>query len=292
MTITMSQSTAGLFTSLLEKTLTVEIQDSGVTPISAPHSTGWRSLRGLVTACVDGAVRIESEDHPPFVTRPGWVFCMPAGRRHCFTLTAGSAVSRWSHVQFHVFSSLDLMALIDPPTRFTGAVAERIGALNAELAQCQEADGSPLPDLHSISRRLAAAYGLLETIIGACGEPARGLHTLREAERLAPALALMDERLADADLTLADLARATGLSPSRFHAVFKQVLGLAPARHLQRRRMARAEALLLGSTLRIRDLAERCGWSDEFHFSRLFKRLHGLSPLAYREQLSDQARLG
>jgi AraC-like DNA-binding protein len=178
---------------------------------------------------------------------------MPAGRRHCFTLTAGAAVSRWSHVQFHVFSSLDLMALIAPPTHFTGAASASIGARNSELAACQN---DPAPGLHTIARRLAAAYGLLETIIGACDEPARGLHTLREAERLAPALAVMEERLGDPDLSLADLARAAGLSPSRFHAVFKQVLGLAPARHLQRRRMARAEALLIGSTLRIRDLGE------------------------------------
>jgi AraC-like DNA-binding protein len=280
----MSNSTAQdrrLLATLIERSLTFELQACGLTPIAKPHCTSWRTLPTLVTAhIIDGADLMEFDDGPPITMRRGEGLCVRGGVRHRFTLiTDGQAVSRWSHIQFTVFASLDLMAMLDPPRTVPPDVAVRIGDCNSEMVSAQGDDS-----VRGVSRRTAAAYRLLDIIVAGCPEPAKNLDALRDAQRLGPALSRLEERLGNADLDLTEMADAVSLSPSRFHAVFKRALGLAPARYLQQRRMARAEGLLLGTELKVHEVAERSGWADQFHFSRLFKRLHGVSPAAYREQ--------
>jgi AraC family transcriptional regulator len=140
------------------------------------------------------------------------------------------------------------------------------------------------PPLRGMSRRVAAAFAILDAILGACPETRLGLEAIGEARRLGPALACIEARVADAELRVQDLARSLELSTSRLHALFTRVLGLSPTAYLRRRRMAKAEGLLVGSDLLVREIAARCGWDDEFHFSRMFKRVHGISPLGYRQR--------
>jgi AraC-like DNA-binding protein len=265
---------------LIERTLEVEVQFAAVTPIARPHGTGWRVLSAMVTAHLAGcAGRLEREGQGAVTTARGGAICVPAGVHHRFTLTTPQGVSRWSHLRFSVLTAIDPVALLDPPPTFAGPLAERVGELNAELAAIRERS-----TLRAAARRKALAFDLLQTIAGACPEPERRLGGLREAQRLAPALARIDEHLGDPQLDLAELAAAVGLSLSRFQAVFKQILGQPPSRFIQRRRMQRAEQLLVGTPLKVHEIAARCGWPDQFHFSHLFKRLHGVSPQTYRTQ--------
>jgi AraC-like DNA-binding protein len=265
---------------LIERTLEIEAQVAGVTPIARPHGTGWRRVPGMVTAHLAGcAGRLEREGHAAVMTARGGTICVPAGVHHRFTLTTPRGVSRWSHLRFSVLTAIDPIALFAPPPTFSGALAERIGDLNAELTAIRDRH-----TLQAAAQRKALAFDLLQTIAAVCPEPERRLSGLREIQRLAPALARIDERLGDPQLDLAELAAVVGLSLSRFQAVFKAMLGVAPSRFIQRRRMQRAEQLLVGTPLKVHEVAARCGWPDQFHFSHLFKRLHGVSPQAYRAQ--------
>ncbi len=270
---------------LIERTLDCQLSGCGVTPVIQPHSTGWRTLPFTVTAeIVDGADRLDFEDRNPITMGIGDALCVMGGIRHNFTvISPRQAVSRWSHVQFTAFGSLDVLALVEPPLVISGGLARTIGDLNQELTEHQ-LDATLL----GAARRRAAMFRLLEAIISVSAHSRRSLETLREAQRLAPAFALIEAQLHDPELSVSSLAKVSGLSPSRLHAVFTLATGSPPARFLQRRRMACAEQLLIGSDLLIREVATRAGYGDEFHFSRLFKRLHGTSPLAYREQARAQ----
>jgi AraC-like DNA-binding protein len=267
--------------SLIESTFNAQLFGCGVTSISRPHSVGWRTLPFMVSAeIVDGADLMEFEDRAPITMAEGECLVVTAGIRHRFTLISPrQAVSRWSHAQFTAFGSLDILALVEPPLVLRGAPARRIGEINQRIVE-QERE----PSLLGAARRRAALFHLLEAILAESVQSSRSLETLREAQRLAPALVLIEEHLEDTELSVEGLARACGLSTSRLHAVFAAATGTSPARFLQRRRMARAEQLLISGDLLIREVAARTGYGDEFHFSRLFKRLHGTSPLAYREQ--------
>jgi len=261
--------------------LSAEFVQGDVTPIARPHSTGWRTMPYLVTArLVGGENLLEFESRPPLTQRAGDCLVVRAGMRHRFTLqSTGEAISEWSHVQFNAFASIDILAIIEPPLVVSGDTAQRIGAINRDLTQCR-ADATLPGAVH----RRALLFALLDALLSACPDPTRTLEALRQAQRLAPILTVISERLGDAELTIDELAQLIGLSTSRFHALFRSAMGQAPARYIQGQRMARAEQLLLASELKIRAIAERSGWADEFHFSRLFKQLHGLSPSRYREQ--------
>jgi len=80
------------------------------------------------------------------------------------------------------------------------------------------------------------------------------------------------------------LARSAGVSPATLQRLTMQHLHLSPMAWAQRLRLEAATALLEGANLPLRELAERFGFYDAFHFSRAFKRLHGLSPRRWRAQ--------
>ncbi len=78
------------------------------------------------------------------------------------------------------------------------------------------------------------------------------------------------------------LAEKSGFSYVHFRRLFHQVTGCAPKHFLLECRLFHAENLLLHTNLRIGEIAERCRFEDEFHFSRFFKKTRGCSPTAFR----------
>jgi AraC family transcriptional regulator of arabinose operon len=270
-------------TALLERALDALYHGGGTTVVPHRCSPGWRVLPYMVCAQIlDGHDTAEFDARPTLMCRAGEALCVRAGVRHRFAQLAGdgvSSISRWSHVQFTIFGSLDLLAMVEPPVVLPRPVAHQVGEVNQALAGL----ASDRSLLGAVKRR-SLLFKLLEVIIAGCPDLQRSIEGLRQVERLAPVLTAIEERLEDPQLSVPALAGLMSLSPSRLHAVFQVVLGLPPSRHLQRRRMARAELLLIASDLRVREIARRSGYQDEFHFSRLFKRLHGVSPLTYREQ--------
>ncbi|UIY31505.1 AraC family transcriptional regulator (plasmid) [Neorhizobium galegae] len=80
---------------------------------------------------------------------------------------------------------------------------------------------------------------------------------------------------------LAELAQLCGLRTSQFAHGFKRSTGIAPYEWLLRRRIERAkESLLWGSKLS--EVAVACGFADESHLTRMFRRVVGVAPGAWR----------
>lgn len=89
-------------------------------------------------------------------------------------------------------------------------------------------------------------------------------------------------RRADRPVRLGDLARWSGYSPQHINRVFRKVLGVTPLQHHLRLRMDRAaETLLDNPNTRIATVARLLGFADPFHFSRLFRKVHGRSPTQF-----------
>lgn len=81
-----------------------------------------------------------------------------------------------------------------------------------------------------------------------------------------------------------ELARIVGLSPWHFTHLFKTETSKTPIRYLKEIRMQRAEELLLNTLLSLKEIVYAVGLSDRSHFSRDFKRLHGLTPKEFMTQ--------
>ena len=101
------------------------------------------------------------------------------------------------------------------------------------------------------------------------------------SDDLLPALELIDRRLSDPPYNQ-ELAELCGMSPDYFIRRFRAAVGLTPARYGMERRIAVAAQKLAGSALSIDEIADALGFTDRFHFSRVFKTSLGLPPAAYR----------
>ena len=80
-----------------------------------------------------------------------------------------------------------------------------------------------------------------------------------------------------------EVARRLGMPVNAFIRRFQAGTGSTPYQYLTNLRYTRAARLLEEGELSIDDICETVGVKDRFHFSRMFKRLHGLSPAAYRQ---------
>jgi AraC family transcriptional regulator len=82
----------------------------------------------------------------------------------------------------------------------------------------------------------------------------------------------------DARLTIEVLAREVGLSPAHFARAFKETLGRAPHQYLLALRLERARRLIETSQQSLSEIAQRTGFADQAHLTRLFKRAFGTTP--------------
>ena len=83
-------------------------------------------------------------------------------------------------------------------------------------------------------------------------------------------------------LTVADLARAAGLSPAHFSREFRQAFGESPHRYLLTRRLERAAALLRTTDWSVARVCTAVGLTSIGSFTTSFGRMFGRSPTSYR----------
>jgi transcriptional regulator GlxA family with amidase domain len=79
-----------------------------------------------------------------------------------------------------------------------------------------------------------------------------------------------------------DLAALVDFSEFHFNVAFRNSLGTSPHEFLIRRRIERAQQLMVSTDMPLCDIAAECGLADQAHLSRLFRKVVGESPAAWR----------
>jgi AraC family transcriptional regulator len=79
-----------------------------------------------------------------------------------------------------------------------------------------------------------------------------------------------------------DLAALARLSTFHFNVAFRNSVGESPHRYIIRRRVERAQGLMLSTDRSLSDIAAECGLADQAHLTRLFRRIVGESPAVWR----------
>ncbi|MDR8732300.1 helix-turn-helix domain-containing protein [Burkholderia pseudomultivorans] len=109
----------------------------------------------------------------------------------------------------------------------------------------------------------------------------RALHGGLAPWQLKRAREMLLERM-DGAITVAELAAACQVSRSHFARAFRLSTGLAPHQWLRKQRVQKAMQLLGQSQFSLTEIALLCGFVDQSHFTRVFKRDVGMNPGHYR----------
>ena len=89
----------------------------------------------------------------------------------------------------------------------------------------------------------------------------------------------------DQDLSMADLARVSGVGVSHFRALFGRSFGQPPHRYVIERRLARARVLIEADAAPLAEVALMAGFSHQSHLARWMRRLEGVTPGELRRKL-------
>ncbi len=89
-------------------------------------------------------------------------------------------------------------------------------------------------------------------------------------------------------ISVQELAREAALSPSHFSRLFKETIGQSPHRFVMSYRVEQARKMLADPDPTLAQVALRCGFSDQAHFSRTFKQIEGVTPKTFRAALGAQ----
>ena len=238
----------------------------------APHAHDAECL-AVITA---GRLRIRAAGQE-FIARAGDMFAAPAGLLH-----AGWPIDDdgWSLRTVYLDLSRLQALLAGEDTAFPGSLAGphlQDPELASRFIAAHECSEGPTPALQRDETLLAFADRLFRRHV----RPVRFVERADTApDAVRRAREFLDAHL-DTRVSLQDLARVSGLPPSRLLRAFARAVGQSPHAYQRLGRLQRATALIRRGHP-IGDAAVSAGFADQAHFTRLFRRTMGLAPGAYQ----------
>ncbi len=210
-----------------------------------------------------------------FPLRPGRLFVIPAHTPSRY-FSFGAMDLFWAHFTAQVLGGLDLFA-------FLGCDYQ---APAPDHAAMRRAWDRMLETLRTDSPAGALERdGLLRQMLSrfVAGADAGQLRRTRQLERFGEVFAFIEARLAG-PISLGELAEVAHLQPTYFSNLFSRHMRMPPLRYVSRRRVERAQGLLWQSDAPLKEIARAVGFDDVFYFSRVFRKVAGVSPGRFRRQ--------
>lgn len=227
----------------------------------------WRiyinSRPGAAVELADGTLYRLRPGHPHLI--PAWV------RFHCRNTCA--IEHRYAHFDVIGLTAETVQRLFPRPLM--------VNLDEAEARLARTLDGSGSPEV-AICRAKAVIYTALAAAFRDLPDGAAGL--LDDPGPMAPALRQIETQLG-APLNNRALAALCHMSEDHFGRVFRARLGRTPAQYILERRIAAASQELAFTRDSIEQIAERLGFANRFHLTRMFTRRMGAAPAAFRRQL-------
>jgi AraC family transcriptional regulator len=173
---------------------------------------------------------------------------------------------------------------ISPP----GGVPAGSAQLVARLAQMLGVARDNADTHYEVTKRIVAEASLLLESHLACDIQSlpnqNGMLARWQINRVRT---FIDEHLTEC-IRVADLSGLARSSPSYFSAAFKRTFGASPHAYLMKRRIGVAAEQMLGSDAPLSEIAMNCGFADQAHFSRQFRRMMGATPSNWRRERAQR----
>jgi AraC-like DNA-binding protein len=111
--------------------------------------------------------------------------------------------------------------------------------------------------------------------------PSRHFSITDDKDMIRETIVFMSEKLGDR-FTVEDFAARYQLSASHFSGLFRRSTGTSPMEYFIQLKIQKSCQLLYNANIKVKDVAKEIGYDDAYYFSRLFKKLMGMSPEQYR----------
>ncbi|MDF2725209.1 MAG: transcriptional regulator, AraC family [Paenibacillus sp.] len=141
----------------------------------------------------------------------------------------------------------------------------------------------------STGYEIAASMHMKHLLLILLRGDARGLlqaHDVFDIRTLKPILDYIDQHLSE-KMDLEQISHIANMSYSYFSKFFKRTMGISFTEYINRKRIARAEQLLVTSELNVGEIARAIGFENMAHFYELFKRFNSCTPKQYLRQASE-----
>ena len=265
--------------------LTFRLLDVGTGTRTPGSDTGWRRLpAALFETPEDGSWELLMEgDSRAFRVNPGEVAVVPAEVMHRLRVPGTETLTTTSLVaKFEAFAGLDLIEFSHIPTVLSGQNGKEIARAMKQIVALR-------PAAQMRVGACAKTHHLGFSVLNQALKNAEQRDIIPPAgfRHMQPALTHIRKNLTSA-LTRTQLANIVNLSPTRFHAVFKQATGLAPMAYVRTQRLQRARELLLQTDQAIYEIADACGFTSPYYFCRIFRKYVCQTPSQFRNAFQSQ----
>lgn len=232
----------------------------------------------LLIYCLEGAGKLEyGEKGKRRIIRPGDLIVLPRNTPHHYWTEQKNP---WSIYWIHFDGSLaqDFLDQLetegDSPVLSLGIHSRLVTDFEA-LLDARQARHHLASYLHSANqlRQLLTHIALLLPLARQQQEEALDLEKVHS---------LMQTRLHE-QLDVETLAAAVSLSKFHFIKKYKTLTGTTPINHFIQLKIERACHLLDVTNKGIKEIAWAVGYEDAYYFSRIFRKMMGISPTRYRE---------
>ncbi|MFA6292248.1 MAG: AraC family transcriptional regulator [Victivallales bacterium] len=104
-------------------------------------------------------------------------------------------------------------------------------------------------------------------------------------EKFSPAFKHIEENISK-EIKISELARTVNLQENYFTNLFTKYFKTSPVRYVNLQKIKHAQKLMYNSSLSLKEIAQQTGFSNEFYFSRVFRKTAGMPPGEFRRRSS------
>jgi len=230
----------------------------------------------------EGELQVESKSEK-WVLHQGDAMLWPPGLHrviHAGESTKSTFAAGWLTVGLcaHLFGHLDVMTLLSAPQswRPKDSTFIQLQALMKNIVLTTRSDSAA---------KVLLRDGFCRAVVGILWEMLREDDMLIAASQTLPEW--LQKVLAHAQkepgVTVAELTQLAAFSPAQFRRAFAQWMQISPREYLQNQRLQTAQNLLEHTNLTINAIAQELHFTSATHFGKIWKKVHGISPAAYRD---------